>query len=292
MPTRKIKNNPDFVLLGVLFVLIIFGILVLASVSATLSYENFKTPFYFLKHQILFALLPGLVLALFLYKINLNLLKKFSFIFLLLNLILLALVFVPIFGVYHGGATRWLDFRLFTFQPAEFLKLTFIIFLASWLESKIGDSKVKRKYSTKEDPFSRFGLFAFLSILGVVGIFLIKQPNLSTLLTIFAVALVMYFSARTPFWHTFVIIIIAITGTWIVLLSNTFPYLKSRISIFLNPVLDLMDKGYQLNQSLIAIGSGGLWGLGLGMSRQKFGFLPESAINCWFRQDPNFKKKR
>ncbi len=283
---KKEKNHPDYILITTCGILIIFGVLILSSVSATLSYENFGTPFYFLSHQIFFGLIPGIILAFILYKINLSLLKKWSPILLLLNLFLLGMVFLPKVGVYSGGATRWLDLKFFSFQPAEFLKLTFFLYLAAWIESKIqpqkGFSKItKRKTSQNQPSFEGgAGLIAFSVLLILVSIFLIFQPNISTLGIIFLVGIIMYFSAGTPFWHSVLIVFLASGSLWA--LIKMAPYRASRILIFLNPDFDLMGQGYQLQQSLIAIGSGGLLGLGLGMSRQKFGFLPESISDTIF----------
>jgi len=293
---KKGKSHPDYILIIASGLLIIFGVLILSSVSATLSYENFGTPFYFLSHQILFGLIPGIILAFLAFKIKLTFLKKWSSILLLINLFLLGMVFIPKIGVSLGGATRWLDFKLFSFQPAEFLKLTFFLYLAAWLESKtrpqtgpVKSSKYKiiqkgvvRRSSTAPQNLSSFsvGLVAFLVLLFLVSIFLIFQPNISTLVVIVLVGTLMYFSANTPFWHSILIILAASGGLWA--LIKMAPYRASRILIFLNPALDPMGKGYQLKQSLIAIGSGGLSGLGLAMSRQKFGFLPQSMSDTIF----------
>src|SRR4030042_6613321 len=123
---KKTKNNLDFMLSGACGALIIFGILILSSISATLSYEKFGNPFNFFSHQIFRGLIPGLVLAFFAYRINPKVFKKISPWLFLGNLFLMGLIFFPGIGVSSGGATRWLGIGSFSFQPAEFLKLTFI----------------------------------------------------------------------------------------------------------------------------------------------------------------------
>ena len=282
----KEKKHPDYFLLITAGLLVIFGILILASASATVSYEKYGTPFYFLSHQIYLGLIPGIILAFLFFKIKLSFLKKWSPFLLLMNLFLLGMVFTPSFGVSLGGATRWLNLKIFSIQPAEFLKLTFFLYLAAWLESKTGSrmdlsrtKKMKEKRS-QTPPFSVTGLIAFFIILALVSVFLIFQPNISTLGLIVLVGTFMYFSADTPLWHS-VFIILAASGGLLTLIK-TAPYRMTRILIFLNSDYDPMGKGYQLKQSLIGIGSGGLTGLGLGMSIQRFGFLPESMSDTIF----------
>ena len=284
------KGYLDYTLIVAVVLLIILGILILSSVSATISQEKFGNPFYFLLRQILLGLIPGIILAFLAFKIKLRLLKKWSPIFLLINLFTLILVFLPGIGISLGGAARWVNFKFFSFQPAEFLKLSFFIYLAAWIESKSQGKKEKkipfrslkrRLIQSSEDlEWGGTGLIVFLIFLAVIGLFLILQPNISTLGVIVAVGMIMYFTSRTPLWHSFLITFI-ITGGFLTLMK-TAAYRLNRLQVFLNPELDPLGKGYQIKQSLIAIGSGGLFGLGLGMSRQKFGFLPESTSDTIF----------
>lgn len=281
---KKEKNHPDYILVAATGFLIVLGILILSSVSATLSQEKFGSPFYFLLHQILFGLLPGIVLAFLVFKIKLSFLRKWSPVLLLLNLGLLGMVFLPKIGVSLGGATRWIDLKIISLQPAEFLKLTFFLYLASLLESKTQSYQklIKGlKYKMPQSSFSSgAGLVAFFVLLALISIFLILQPNISTLGVIVLIGTLMYFSAGTPLWHSILIILAASGGFWA--LIKMAPYRASRLLIFLNPEFDPMGKGYQLKQALIAIGSGGILGLGLGMSRQKFGFLPQAMSDTIF----------
>lgn len=270
-------KHPDYILVGVIIILLILGVLILTSVSASLSQKKFGNPFYFLKHQILFGLIPGLILGFVAYKIHLDLLKKWAPFLLLINLILLIMVFLPKIGATFGGATRWLAFGPIVFQPSEFLKLTFILYLASWLSNRTALQKYPRKISEK--GFSQT-LIAFLIIIGIIGILLIFQPHLSTLGMIALIAGIMYFVSGTPLWHSILIILIGTTG--ILSLIKLAPYRMKRWTVFLNPETDPLGIGYQIKQALIAIGSGGIFGLGLGMSRQKFGFLPQSISDSIF----------
>jgi len=274
MPDRN-PIRPDYILAGVIIILLILGILILSSVSATFSQEKFGTTFYFLKHQVLFGLIPGIILAFLFFKIKLDFLKKWSPVLLLINLGLVGIVFLPKIGTGAWGASRWISLGTVSFQPSEFLKLSFILYLASWLTSK-----AKKNISSRRQKVFSETLIAFLIIIGVVSLFLIFQPHISTLGIIVLVASLMYFTSNTPLWHSILISLVA-SGSLLVLIKIA-PYRTSRLSVFLNPLLDPMGKGYQIKQALITIGSGGITGLGLGMSLQRFGFLPQSMSDTIF----------
>jgi cell division protein FtsW len=264
------ENRPDLLLILVFILILLFGLLTLASASAPLSQEKFGESFYFLRHQIIFGLIPGTILLLTLYKIDLQILKKYSPLLIFLTLILTGLVFVPGIGIKIRGGMRWLDVGPFSFQPSEFLKWAFVIYLAAWLSSQI---------KTKNKNFNQT-LVAFLLILSLISLFLIAQPDISTLGIIFATALVMFFLSKTPIWQTFLVLFLA-TLIFIFLIKSA-PYRFLRILTFLNPDLDPLGIGYQIKQSLIAIGSGGIFGLGLGLSQQRFGTLPQAFSDAIF----------
>jgi len=220
----------------------------------------------------------GLALGFLAFKINLDLLKKWAPFLLLGNLVLVSMVFLPVIGVSAGGATRWLNLGFTSLQPSEFLKLTFILYLASWLNTR---TSYKNKLAkVKRDRSFGQTFLAFLIVLGIIGIFLFLQPDLSTFIIILLVATILYFVAQTPFWH---IVILFLMGTGaLAVLGPIASYRMKRILVFLKPETDPMGIGYQVKQALIAVGSGGIFGLGLGMSRQKFGFLPASMTDSMF----------
>lgn len=269
------KKNPDIFLLLVIISLIAFGIIILSSVSAMFSMKKYGDSYYLLKHQIILGLLPGLILALFFYKINLISLKKWIPKILLATLILMTLVFLPFMGKTAGGATRWIELGPVTFQPSEFLKLVFVLYLATWLNSRTQKEKSRKDRKTFDKTF-----FAFSAIIIVIAILLGLQPNVSTLGIIVLTGFIMYFSARTPLLHSILIVLAGLAS--LLLLIRLAPYRMNRFLIFLHPDSDPMGLGYQLQQSLIAIGSGGLFGVGLGMSAQKLGFLPQSVADSVF----------
>lgn len=287
-------QHPDFILIGTLVILVILGVLIVYSVSASFSKERFGQTFYYLKRQILFGFLPGAIIGFFFFRIPLTFLKKIALVLFLISLGFLGMVFIPKLGVSIGGATRWISLGPVSFQPSELLKFTFIIYLAAWLSSgKFKNKSLRprvrmsvslrskktpnRKKSKKRSPL---GLIAFLIIIGAISLFLIFQPDFSTLGLIISVAALMYFSAKTSFWYTILILLI-ISGSFIALMKLA-PYRMERFLVFLNPEIDPMGIGYQSKQALIAVGSGGISGLGLGMSQQKFGFLPHPIADSIF----------
>ncbi len=262
----------DYGLAIVAAALIILGILVLASASAFFSQEKFGRTTYYLFHQITHGLVVGIILGFIAFKIRLEFFKKWAWVFILINLVFMALVFVPQLGIVTGGASRWLNFRFFSFQPSEFLKLTFILYLSAWLVSRTGKRSLKKNWKSI--------LIPFFIILVIIAILLIKQSDISTLGVIVFVALLMYFSANTPFWHT--ILMFAITGGGILALIRFAPYRMMRVQVLLGLIKDPMGIGYQIKQTLITVGSGGILGLGLGMSGQKFGFIPQTMSDSIF----------
>jgi len=267
MPEIK-KGRVDYFLILIVFFLSVFGLIILASASAFFAQKKVGDSFYYVKRQIFFGFLPGILLAFLVSKLKIKSLKKWSLVIFLTNILLLGLVFVPGLGLKVGGATRWLNLRIFSFQPSEFLKLSFILYLGSWLESRYG----KRK--------SEMGPLPFLIILFLVGIFLALQPDASTLLIIALTGILMYFLAETPLWHTILIVLFLLFGGLILIFVA--PYRMNRILVFLNPNIDPLGLSYHLQQSLISVGSGRVFGTGLGFSEQKLGYLPAVVSDSIF----------
>ena len=297
------SGQPDYIFIFIVVCLILLGGLILVSVSLPISQEKFGSSFYYLNHQIIFGLLPGLILAFSAFKIKLVSFKKWAPIFLLINLIFLGMVFLPLIGVNFRGSARWINLGPISLQPSEFLKLSFILYLASWLESrtphqttthpppsppnagplKFGAGQADKKFTPTTKKLAWWfsqTFFAFLAIMVITGTFLIFQPDISTLLVIILVATLMYFLAKTPLWHSILLIFMIILA--FLVLIKIAPYRFNRILVFLNPELDPMGIGYQIKHALIAIGSGGIFGSGLGLSLQKFGFLPHSISDSIF----------
>lgn len=189
--------------------------------------------------------------------------------FYIFALILTALVFVPGIGVHTNGASRWLSVGPVTVQPAEFLKLAVVLMFAAYL------AKMKSRLSNV-----RYGLLGFGVIVGIPSLLLIMQPNTSTTLVLGATAAAMYFIAGAP-WRDFgILAVIAVVGLGLILWQR--PYAMKRFETFLNPADNSLTSGYQIQQSLIAVGSGGLLGRGYGQSVQKFNYLPEAVDDAIF----------
>ena len=278
-------RSPDYPLIVILFLLIILSTLILSSVSAVFSQEKYGYPTYFLFHQIAYGLAIGIFLGFLAYKLPLSFFRKAAFVLFIANLIMLGLVFIPKFGLQSGGASRWVGVGTMSFQPAEFLKVNFILYLAAWLASLTELSSSRQKKAKKHNII----LGAFFVIMAILSFFLILQPNVGTLGILFGIALLMYFAAGTPLWH--IIFMVASGVATILVLIKIKPYIFSRFLVFLNPEIDPLGIGYQLKQSLIAVGSGGILGLGLGFSRQKFGFVPQSigdSIFAIFAEEAGF----
>jgi cell division protein FtsW len=269
------KLKIDYFLTGIIVFFLFLTILILTSASAALSQEKVGVSNYYLKHQIIYGIMPGIALLWFFLKIKKETLEKIVLPLFLLSLFFLLLVFIPPFGSSAKGASRWFNFGPIVFQPSEFLKISFILYLASWLRSKTEFSL------KKESPFWSKNLFLFLAILLPIIILLIKQPDLSTLGIICIVAFLMYFLSGAPVKHILIIFFIGLLIFSIFIFLA--PYRFNRFLTFLNPELaDSMGQGWHARQILITIGSGGWNGLGLGLSRQKFGFLPESMSDSIF----------
>lgn len=269
-------KKPDYVLLVTVIALIAIGILILANVSAPLSLEKFNTTYYFLNHQLLFGLLPGIILGFLFFITPLKVLRRWAPVLLFINLILLAIIFLPGVGFEHGGAARWIGWP-FPFQPSEALKLTFILYLAAWLASRIDSRKAQEDYLKRLHGQT---FIAFLVIIVIISLLLIFQPDISTLGVIILVAISMYFLAKMPLWQIFLMILVGAGA--LSLLVKLAPYRFNRILVFFNPTVEPMGIGYQIKQAVIAVGSGGISGLGMGMSQFKFGFLPQTISDSIF----------
>lgn len=271
------KKHPNYILLSSIAILMLSGVLILTSVSAPYSQQKFGNTYYFLRHQLLFGILPGLILGFIAYKISLNLVKKYALLLLLGNLLLLGMVFLPVIGSGFNGAHSWINLGFSSFQPSESLKLFFIIYLAAWLSNKENNINKSKSKSGKE--FSQTFL-AFLIIIAVITVLLALQPDIGTLGIIIACAVVVYFCANTPLWQSILMGIISAGGFYGLIRVSS--YRLSRLQTFLNPDLNTESTGYQISHALITTGSGGIKGLGLGANVQKMGFLPEPISDSIF----------
>jgi len=274
-----LKKHPDYFMLGICSALIVFGLFILSSVSASLSQDKYGDVYYLLLRQITHGLLPGLLFGLIAYFTPLSFIKRMAFPLLIIGVILLTAVFIPGIGISGGGATRWINvFGLFSVQPTEFFKIIFFIYLAAWLSNR------EKKYKNTAEI-----LIPFMIIVGIATFLIYKQPNYSTMGIILFSSVIMFFASGIPMKYIFIMGGVAVSG-FIFFLTKA-SYRLERVMMFLNSSADPMGSGYQIKQALIGIGSGGILGVGLGMSRQKFGFLPEpigDSIFAIFAEEMGF----
>ena len=243
--------------------LLAVGLLMLLSASFPSAYYETGDPYFYFKRQSCFAVI-GCAIMFFLAFCNYEYLRRIAKPAMLLSIILLIAVLVPGIGVVRNNARRWISIAgFFTFQPSEIAKLAIIVFFSASIANK------KSKMQTWHD-----GVKPYLLILLLTSGLIVMEPHLSGAILILTIGVTLMFVGGIRLRWIVGAGIIAGAGV-LLLLSGIIPYGQSRIAMWRDPFSDASGTGYQLTQSLITIGSGGLTGLGLGKSRQKFLFLPE-----------------
>jgi len=260
-------HHPDYLLSIAVFALVVFGLIMVSSASVVQSFENTGDTYFYFKRQLLWGVTFGLIAMFVFSRISYEKYKKLGLPMLIVTFVLL--VAVLIFGRQLGGSKSWIFIGNMSFQPTEIVKLLFVIYLAVWLE----------KRQAKLQSF-REGFWPFLILLGAVAILVMLQPDIGTLAVIMITAIVVYFVAGGAWKH--ILALLGITAAGLLAAVKIFPHAASRFTAFLHPELDPQGIGYQINQALLAIGSGGIIGLGLGNSRQKFNYLPEASGDAIF----------
>lgn len=251
------------------FALIGIGLVGVASAGVSYGNTRFGDPYYFFKEQLL-GLGVGTLLLILAERIPYQNWRRFVVPLFIVALILLVLVFIPGFGTTVYGAARWVDLGPFSFQPSEIMKIAIIFYLAAWLS--------QRGSQTAHDFYE--GFVPFLVVLSLVGFLIIKQPDTGTLALIFCIALSIFFASGASIRHIFMLIGAAVFSLFV--LIKIAPYRMQRLLVFLDPEHDPLGAGYQMTQALLAIGTGGWFGVGLGHSRQKFNYLPEPVTDSIF----------
>jgi cell division protein FtsW len=266
MPAKS-RHIDRFFLLSVL-ALTGFGFVIFLSASlGLLAQENVNFANVALKQTISLAL--GLAAFFIFSRINYTWIRKSAFFIFLGAIVINLLLFIPALTVFHGGASRWIDIGFVTFQPSEFLKIAFIIYMAAWAF-----------YARNRIDQMRYGLLPYLILMGILGILLMVQSDTDTLVVIGATGIVMLIIAGVRLRH------IALAGLLMAVAIAAVvafrPYAAERVKTYLNRGSDTQGSGYQINQSLIAIGSGRFTGRGFGQSIQKFGYLPQPTDDSIF----------
>lgn len=252
----------DKVFLGIVIALLVLGVLMFVSASLGVLARDTAKFWSILFNQLVLGLGLG-ILALYVFsRINFRIWRRYSFYIFSGSLVLTALVFVPGLGFEHGGALRWISIGPISFQPVELLKIGFLIYLAGWL------SWVKGKVQN-----FRFGILPFLVFLGLVALVLFLQPDTKNFVLILVAGVAMFLASGIK-WKQILAVLVVVVISFVILIYFK-PYLAKRIQTFLDPSRDPRGSSYQIQQSLIAIGSGGVFGRGLGQSIQKFNYLPE-----------------
>lgn len=242
------------------FLLCSIGILMVFEASATESIDTFGNKYTLTLSQIKWLGLGLLALGISSF-IPAHFWKKISPFVYVLGIILLFAIFIPGIGVSVNGAQRWVSFFGFRFQPVEAMKFGVVLFFANWLSKH-----------------QRLGPFLSLTLLPVALVMI--QPDLGSTLILLAIASTMYFTAEAPMKILLTVFGLGMVGLVIIVLTS--PYRMERVRTYLNPELDPLGQGYHVRQITIALGNGGLFGTGLGQSKQKFRYIPELSTDSIF----------
>lgn len=258
--SRISRRKVDWPLIGLVLGLTVFGLIMVGNASVVEAYRDFGDKLYYLRLQAQWAGL-GLLAFLFTSFFNYRRLKFLALPFLIFNLICLFLVLIPGLGISALGARRWLGIGSIRFQPAELAKLTFVLYLSSFFANKKG-------------------ALPFLTILGLMVVLIMLEPDLGTTVVLCFTGLAVYFASGAPLLQIGLIGLIGIIGGAGLIFSSA--YRRERLATFLNPTSDPLGASYHIRQILIALGSGGLFGVGLGQSRQKYEYLPAVTTDSIF----------
>lgn len=267
---NKTKKPPDYWLLVIVFTLLTLGLVMVfsaSSVTAAGSSEYRYDPYFFLKRQGMWTVVALIVMWVGM-RIDLERLRAWSLPLVLLSVVGLALVLEKHIGIVVNGARRWIAIGPFGFQPSEFAKFALVFYLADCLARR--GSKIQR--------FAR--LVPLLVIFGLMVLLINLEPDLGTSLVVAASFMGVLFMSGARFSHLAGLVGVGLVAVIAQIFKDQ--YKRERIMVFLNPFGDPGDKGYQIVQSLIGLGSGGVWGLGLGESRQKCFYLPEQHTDFIF----------
>ncbi len=256
---KQIKHDLSL-FLGIVALLLIIGLVFIYSSSSVFALEKNGSAHFYLKKQLI-GLMLGVAACFFIRILPIDLIKKSSPYFFLLSLFLTALTVISPFGQYIHGSARWLSFSFLSFQPSELLKISLMLYLAYFL--------TKKSYASA--PF-KHGYLPLIIILTLTSIILLKQPDFGLTVTLIVATFIILFIANMYLKYIGITLIASIPLLIALIIAKA--YRLKRILTFLNPWSDAQGAGFQIIQSLIAIGSGGFFGLGIGQSRQKFFYLP------------------
>ncbi|AST92143.1 stage V sporulation protein E [Sutcliffiella cohnii] len=262
------RSTPDFILIITTFLLLAIGLIMVYSASAVWADYKFDDTLFFAKRQLLFAGL-GVVAMFFIMNIDYWTWRTWAKVILIVCFILLVLVLIPGVGMVRNGSRSWIGVGAFSIQPSEFMKIAMIFFLSKYLSE-----------NQKTITSFKKGLVPSLSLVFLAFGMIMLQPDLGTGTVMVGTCVVMIFVAGAKISHFVGLGLLGLAGFVGLILSA--PYRMDRITSFLDPWQDPLGTGFQIIQSLYAIGPGGLFGLGLGQSRQKYFYLPEPQTDFIF----------
>lgn len=255
------KRNHLFFLITILSLVIsLIGLIVVYNASVVEAFTDFSDRYYFAKQQLVWLGL-GLVVYFITSRLSSKHLKKISLIFFVLSLIAMIMVLIPGIGLRLQGARRWISLGFFRFQPSELLKISLVIYLATWLETPKDTKK-------------------FAVLLAVCLGLIMLQPDLGTAVIIATLGFGLFYLSGSAIKEIVLFFACLIAGVVILIIAS--PYRLERLKTFLDPTSDPLGRSYHINQVLIGLGSGGLSGVGLGRSRQKYSYLPEATTDSIF----------
>lgn len=261
-PQGENKRTYDAALIAVILILVFFGLIMVFSASAPSALAYKGNEYHYILRQAIFALI-GILVMFFVAKFDYHIYAKFAFPILAASFFSLFTVYIPGLGKVVNDARRWIGYGIFSLQPSEIAKIGVIIYFSYSLS--LSKTKVNKFWQ---------GLFRYLVIMGAFALVLMAEPHFSCTVVLCLSCVVILFVAGARIWH------FGIMGAGAAFLAALLvwlePYRLARVLTFVNPFADTSDKGYQIANSLYAIGSGGIFGLGLGMSRQKLLYLPEA----------------
>ena len=262
------EREPDYTLFFITMVILGFGLIMVYSSSSVFSLMWYKDSAYFLKRQFLGAIL-GLGTLFVATSYPYERYRKLSSKFLILSIVLLILVLIPGIGKVVGGSRRWIRLGFLSFQPSEFARLVLVFYIADYMDRE--EKNIKNFVS---------GLLPLLMVIGVVFFLILLEPDMGTALSAGIISGLIILVGGASILHLFLLTVISIPVlAWFIFSEK---YRLDRILTFLNPWKEPLGRGFHIIQALIALGSGGIFGLGLGASRQKFFYVPGAHTDFIF----------
>jgi len=252
----------DQVLLLTVLAILVVGLFSLSSASSVLSYQRYQNNHFYFLRQLMFGVGFGVVFMYLLSRFDYQKLQRFAPVFVLVGVGLLVAVLIPGIGLKVANARSWIDFGVFLFQPVEFMKLAMILYLASWYDKR--QHHIDNLY---------YGYLPALIIAGLTAGLVLLQPDVGSMIVLGMIVAVMFFIGGVKLRYILATVGFGLLVLWILIMAE--PYRMQRFMTFMDPTHDTAGVSYQINQAQIGIGSGGVWGVGFGQSRQKYSYLPE-----------------